>query len=112
MFKKLLDFDYKRKGKEAVGFYLAFLLLNIVIGATLGAVFGRGDSFSSGFNSGVVLGTYGAILTQLVIGIILLSKRNRYKNLLYIILVLISMICSRLGGGLLGLLPLAYLSTK
>lgn len=108
MFKNLLNFEYKRSGKEALGFYLAFLLLNMVVGATLGGIFEQGGSFSSGYTIGV----YGAIILQLIIGILILSKRKRYKKLLYIVLVLLSVLLSKLGGGLLGLIPLAYLATQ
>ena len=36
MFKKLFDFSYKRMPKEAIGFYLAYLLFGMVA-AFLGA---------------------------------------------------------------------------
>lgn len=38
MFINLTTFEYKRTPKEAVGFYLAYLLLYIVVGAVQGAI--------------------------------------------------------------------------
>lgn len=112
MFKNLVDLGYKRTPKEAIGFYLAYLLLNIVIGAVLGGVFHSGNSISSSFSSGVLIGQYGTIITQLIIGILILSKRKRYKSFTYIIIVLLSILLSEFGGALVGLIPLAYLTTK
>lgn len=106
MFNKLLDFKYKRDSKQAVGFYLSFLLLNLVIGGVFGGLFGHDIS------TGAAYGLWGAIITQAVIGTLLLMNRNRYKNLMYIILVLLSLLLTKFGGALFGLIPLAYLTTK
>lgn len=108
MFKNLVDFSYKRKGKEAVGFYLAYLLLGILIGGALTAIVGQDNSFYSG----LAIGAHIAVIFVFVIGILILSQRKRYKNSLYIILVLVSVLLSQLAGDLGGLILLAYLTTK
>ena len=40
MFKNLTDFSYKRTGKEALGFYIGYLVLIVVVGAILGGILG------------------------------------------------------------------------
>jgi len=106
MFKKLVDFDYKRTTKEALGFYLAYLLLNFVVGAVIGTL------AQQDFSTSWTLGSYGAVVTQFILGILIIRNRNLYKNFVYIILVLLSVGLSYWGGGLLGLIPLAYLTTR
>ena len=106
MFKHLTDFTHKRTPKEAIGFYLAYFLLNLIIGAALGIVLNQGFSNSS------VAGTYGAVLTQLILGALILKSRKLFKSFLYIILVILALPLSYIGGGLLGLIPLAYLTTR
>ena len=39
MFSQLFDLEYKRDGKEAFGFYLAYFLLLLLSSGLIGAVF-------------------------------------------------------------------------
>lgn len=106
MFKHLVDFSYKRNTKEAFGFYLAYLLLGLVIGGLAGSLFGQD------FNSGVIAGAYSSAVMLFVVGGLILSKRERYKKFAFILLVFLSVLMSRFGDAILGLIPLAYLTTK
>lgn len=81
----------------------------MIIGGVIGGIFASGNTFSSGFFSGLAIGPYCAVLTQFVIGAMLLNKRRKF---LYIIVVCLSVFLSYYGGGLLGLIPLAYLTTR
>lgn len=111
MFGNLTNFEHKRNIKEALGFYIAYLILNIVVGAVLGVLFGHGTSFNAGYSSGLVVGEYAAIVIQIVVGLLVLIKRKRYKNIFYIILFLLAIFLTKFGGALVGLIPLAYLTT-
>ncbi|MDE2589281.1 MAG: hypothetical protein KGL95_06410 [Patescibacteria group bacterium] len=106
MFKNLLNFKVKRTGKQAIGFYLAFLLFNSLFGAALALTF-AGD-----YNSGVTVGAYGALLVVVVLSVLILRERKRYKSYFFLVFVVVALILTRIGGSLLGLIPLAYLTTK
>lgn len=117
MFKKLTDFSYKRTGKEAFGFYLAYFFLALVIGALCGAVlslFSPADTFEEGLE----LGANSTIIPVITVAYILfisgsvLVKRKLQDNFLYVVLVFISGIFSLFGGALLGLIIPAFLTTK
>lgn len=106
MFKDILNFGIKRSIKNAFGFYLSCLLLNILIGITLAFIFVENT------NLAFAVGSYGVVVVQFVLGILLLRKRNRMKNFWNIVLVILAIFLTRVGGALFGLIPLAYLSTK
>jgi len=111
MFKNLTDFSYKRTGKEALGFYLAYLLLIVLIGVLSGVV----SALASGqqnYELGFRIGNIIAILSCLGLSFAVLSKKNLMNNFGFILLALLSGLLAFIGGGLVGLLPAAYLTTK
>ncbi len=111
MFKKLTDFSYKRSGKEALGFYVAYLVLIIISAGLLGGVIGLilGEE---GITLGMRVGNLIAVFMCLAISFVLLSKKRETGNFGFILLALLSGILAFLGGGILGLIPAAYISTK
>ena len=106
MFKNLLNFKQKRTGKQALGFYLAFVAFNSLFGAALAL------TFTADYNSGVTIGAYGALLVVLVLGVLILREKKRYKSYLFLVLFVLSILLTRVGGSIFGLIPLAYLTTK
>ncbi|MBU4338569.1 hypothetical protein KKB43_02500 [Patescibacteria group bacterium] len=114
MFNNLTDFSYKRNFKEAMGFYIFWLVFILVVGGLLAIVLsiiiGQTDKEAArefGFKVGVAM----AILTNLAISFLILRKKN-LRGISYIFLALLSGVLASVGGGLLGLIPTAYLSTK
>ena len=111
MFKNLTDFSYKRTGKEALGFYIGYLVLIVVVGAILGGILGLvlgEESFEIGLRVGNIL----AILATLGLSFLILSKKKMMNNFGMILLALLSGLLAFVGGGLLGLIPTAYFTTK
>ncbi len=111
MFKKLTEFSYKRNWKEAVGFYLSYLLMGLILGFIAGALFGiimPNRNLSEGLKIGVIVG---AIYT-LIISSIVLVQRKLYKNFGWIILTLLSVILTIFGGAILGLIIPAFMTTR
>ncbi|MFV1916914.1 MAG: hypothetical protein ACC618_00275 [Patescibacteria group bacterium] len=83
----------------------------ILVGALFGAILGLffGDrSFEIGFK----IGNLFVILVTLSLSFAILSKKNLMSNFGLILLAVLSGLLTLLGGGLLGLIPAAYLSTK
>jgi hypothetical protein len=106
MFNDLFNFEKQRTGKEALGFYIAYFLLIAISGGVIGLVFG------------VVLGLSPDLVGWLVAVIFcpwlsyqIISKKNLKGNILYIVLCISSGIGALWMGALLGLIPVAYLTT-
>ncbi|MCH7640638.1 hypothetical protein IID22_00345 [Patescibacteria group bacterium] len=77
--------------------------MGVLAGLALGEA-----SYEIGFRYGNIL----AILVTLGLSFTILSKKNLLSSFGYILLALFSGILAFLGGGLLGLIPVAYLTTK
>ena len=111
MFIKLTDLSFKRDLKQAIGFYIAYLLLLIILSAVLGGVYALATGQDS-LEAGVTFGTTIAIVSSLVLSFAIIFKKNLLTNYLFIVVALLSGVIAFIGGGLLGLIPAAFLSTK
>ncbi len=114
MFKTLTDLGMKRTGKQALGFYLAYLLLFMVVGGLLGGVAGLSgvNSGSGGFDTGMRLGVTVSVILSLGLSILILRAKKKQNSFGLILIALLSGLLAILGGGLLGLIPVAFLTTK
>ena len=79
MFKNLTDFAYKRNRKEALGFYLGYLILIVVVGALAGALFGLASG-QENFELGLRIGNIIGILASLGLSFAVLSKKGLMNN--------------------------------
>jgi len=114
MFKKLTDFSYTRSGKEVFGFYLAYLLLIIILSAVVSSVFvGIGYiTPDQGITTGMKLGTAVAITCCTVLSLLIVSQKKLAGNFGYILLSLVAGLLASAGGSLLGLIIPTLLTTK
>lgn len=113
MFKNLTNFSLKRSFKEALGFYLAYLILAILVSTVSAAILGIILSIEkdSAYAFGIKIGMVSSILFSLILSVVLL-KQKRLNNFIHLLFPLVSAVLALLGGGLLGLIVPAYLSTK
>ena len=111
MFSNLTDFSVKRTIKQAIGFYIAYLILIALSGGLIGSFIGL-ITRNGNFDTGLTMGTYAAVIFSVVISFAIVYKKNLLGNLLYLILVILSGILAFGGGGLFGLIPAAYLTTR
>jgi len=111
MFKNLTNFVYKRNVKEAIGFYIAYLVLVILVAMVLGGIFELVTGDES-FEFGLRIGNVVAIIASVGLFFLILKKKNLMGRFGYIILGLISGLLAFYGGGLLGLIPVAFLTTR
>lgn len=111
MFDKLSDYKYRRTTSQAIGFYVAYLILIVIVGALAGAVVGPMVSSVDPYNSGVRVGVVTAIVISTLLSYSVASQKRLTKNTKFLLLVLSSGVLAFLGGGLLGLIPTAYLTT-
>ena len=107
MFKKLFDLGYKRNTTEALEFYLVYFVLILIGSAVVTYLIGAQD-----FQRGLRAGTFFAATIVLALSLVILSKRRLVSHLNYLLLGLFSVVLAVIGGALLGLIPLAVLSTK
>jgi hypothetical protein len=111
MFKKLTDFGYNRTGKEAFGFYLAYLLFVILAGSVVGGLLGAIIP-DSAYQNGFKVGTYVSVITSLVLSYLVLDRKKLTKDYTCIVLMLVAGLLGMFGGSLFGLIIPAYLTTK
>jgi hypothetical protein len=98
-----------------VGFYVFYLLIFLIIGAICAIVLAHGaQDFEQGLL--VVLGNplFFVILIFMTCGlsVCILRAKKLYKNPLYILLVLVTAVITFMGGLLVGLIPVAFLTTR
>jgi len=115
MFKHLANFSYERNRKEALGFYLAYLVLFVLIGAMVAAIIGVAtntipknfsDTFTKGEEVGAVIVGLGS--AALSIAVLSAKKESRYW---FVLLALASGMLCLFGGGLFGFIIPAYFTT-
>lgn len=114
MFKRLTDLGYRRSTVEAIGFYLAYLLLTMLVSGILSAVVGvyLGDKVADAYQLGVKIGNLTAIIVSMGITFLVLWKKRLLNNFGYILLALLAGVLAVFIGGLAGLMPVAYLTTR
>jgi hypothetical protein len=111
IFNNLTDLGYQRSTKEAIGFYIAYLFLIIIIGLLL--VFGLSAIVQNNtYNFGLVIGNIVAIVISLGVSLLILKEKRLLGNFGFVLLALLSGLLAIFLGGLGGLIPAAYLTTK
>lgn len=112
MFMKLTELGFKRTPTQAVGFYIVYLILIVVLaglsGGVVSLVAGKADDIEFGAAVGLLI----AVAMCLGLGYQVLTKRRLTGQMLYILLVLLGGVLAYVGGGILGLIPVAYLTTR
>lgn len=101
---------------QALGFYIAYFLLALIIGALFGAVSGallsQDQSATVSFTAGQKGGLVVAILFPPLISFMILKSKKLLNNFFYIIIALLSGVLGVFGGAFLGLIPAAFLTTR
>jgi hypothetical protein len=111
MFRRLTDFGHERSLIQAVGFYLAYLVLGIVLGALLGAV--AGMMFKDfGFDAGLMAGAALAVVSCPALSFAILRAKGLLSNVMLLLVAVLSVAGAAVGGLILGLIFVAFLSTR
>ncbi len=112
MWSELTNFGFKRTKKQAFGFYLAYLVLIMLIGFIVGAASSiiSPDSAQS-FAEGLRLGTIVALICSIIITYLVVQKKN-LLSFRYILLILLSGALALFAGGIFGLIVPAVITTK
>ncbi len=111
MFGRLSDFEYQRTPVQALGFYLAYLVTGVVFMAVLGAIAGLIVP-NFGFEGGLTLGTVGAVIVSPIMALLVLRAKGLFGHIGFLLVALLSGVSAAFGGLLLGLIFVAFLTTR
>lgn len=118
MFAHLTDFSYRRTPLQAGGLYILGIILTVALSwffslLSYGSldIFNSNFGLSNGLTAGFNLGRWSAVLvSEIFLALIIISKKL-YHEPWAILLLLATAPLAYFGGGPLGLIPGAYLST-
>ncbi|WP_201027842.1 hypothetical protein [Leptospira interrogans] len=118
MFKRINDFAYQRNWKEAIVFYIVWLLITIISSGlissiSIGLVGIVGLKFlpEESFQIGIKIGNFIAVVSCFFISFTILKKKNLHTHIGFILIGLFSGLLAVILGGFGGLIPCLYLST-
>ena len=118
MFKDLLVFEKQRTGKEAFGFFLAYLLFSgLLVGiitsffSTSVAPSGFAEGFEQGLEEGQAVGAYFYSVLSLALSALILFRKGHLKSFGFVLIGLSSGVLALFLVAFLGLVPTAYLTT-
>ena len=116
MFRHLIDFKFRRSTNQAVGFYIVYLLATVLIVGIISYIYLEmtGQSLSSDDESFLLVAqvaTKSVVVIVLALSILILNAKNLIRDSRSLIIVLIAVAFTFVAGGLLGFIPVAYLTT-
>jgi hypothetical protein len=114
MFIKLFEFSFTRNTKQAIGFYIAwFVILAVASGLFSAAVipFLGGTTFREGFSEGVKIGSSFVIIADTFFAFWIVKSKRSF-SVTNVALAFLAGALSIFGGAVLGLIPIAYLTTR
>ncbi len=110
MFSKLAKYETERTVKEAVGFYLAYLFLGLMLGFAIGFIAGALNP-QNAKHAALVAGSIFAVVSCVTIAILIALKKSQTSSFRTLLIIGITAIASIFLGALGGLIPVAYLTT-
>lgn len=112
MFKELANFKLKRTPLQALGFYIVYFVVTIVIGATLATVLGLATGNTNNFQFGYKIGNLSAVAISMVLSFLVLQQKKMINDVGWLLLGLSAGLLAFYGGALLGLIPSTILTTR
>lgn len=110
MFSRLFDLAYQRTGLQAFGMYLAYGIINILVAFAAGMILSLVNPIAT-FEDGVFVGTVVVIISCLLVSGLMVHKK-RIVDVKSVAFVILAGLLAGIGGTLLGMIPVAYLSTQ
>ena len=117
MFTNLTQFGFVRTRKQAFGFYLAWLLVTIIVAGLAGVLIGSftatpGGTFAQGYREGAPVGATAGVIICTIFVISILNAKKMFSHFSSILFIVGTIALSLVGGGILGLIIPAYLTTR
>jgi hypothetical protein len=111
MFQNIFDYSFKRTTSQAIGFYIIHLILIIITAGLIAGIIGTAVNNNT-FQFGARIGQISAVIACIALGLVIIKKKQLTNNPMYLILALVAGLIAYFAGGLLGLIPVAYLTTR
>lgn len=113
MFNKLIDFSYERSLIEALGFYISYLILGLILVLVIGGAIGLSIGLKNTNDEwGYFMGRIIVIIFVLALSFLILYKKKLLSNLWLILLALSSIVLADFGGIWFGMIIPAFFTTK
>lgn len=116
MLSELTNFALIRTGKEAFVFYCTYLLLILIgiiaLSGTIDLLFGIDTNSEKYFMISQRIGTICVLLICIFLAYRILQTKNLMNNYSSYLFLATTAALAFLGGALLGMLPVAYLTTR
>ena len=109
MFSRLTEFKYKRSPAEAIGFYISYLFIIVILSILITGAIGLFVPID--FSQGVNIGTLVASISVLYLSFSIAKAKCINKQFTIIIIIIIAPVIALFIGGLGGLIPVSYLTT-
>ena len=113
MFKDLMSFATVRTPIQALGFYIVYLLIGILIGGLFGGIGGivvNPSQAASALAVGAKWGQLASLPYVLILAVTIVVKKK--LGLGYYVLSLTGPLLALFGGAILGLIPVAFITTR
>ncbi len=112
MFKNLTDFGLKRDFKEALIFYIVYLVLFILSGGLIAGLLASFTNSERAFQMGLKITNVLVFVAVFVISFLIVKEKRLLTDIRYVGLILLSGLLAVWGGGILGLIIPAILTTR
>ncbi len=118
MFANLKYLQTKRTAKQAVGFYIAFSIIIILITSISGGIIGilfyllSLGTLAQMSQTAQFIGSMMAIIIISLLGLLSLRSKKSFNDSVQLALVVIGIVLAIFFSGMLGLILIAYLTTK
>ena len=117
MFKELMNLKYKRSAKQAIGFYIIYFLIGILLSAILAgsivsilARMGMIPDTQTAITIGQVVGACCSIVYCFSLSLLILISKRLYTSIPAILLTLLTILAAAIMGSFLGCICPAILS--
>lgn len=111
MFQHLMEYGYRRTPAQAFGFYIVHLVIIALAGGLTAFLLpDLGLEGYTAFEQGVLIGTIVAMTLCVATGLRIIRLKQAFSAA-NVVIVLLSATLAWFGGGFLGLIPIAYLTT-
>jgi hypothetical protein len=113
MFTHLLDFGCKRTGTQALGFYVTYMFISLVMTVLINCCIlliccnFETLTFEEGFNYGVLAGRSASVVFSLAITLMIIMQKKRGHHIPSLGLVAAAGILACFRGSLFGMIPAA-----
>jgi hypothetical protein len=111
MFKKLTDLETKRTIVQAIGFYLAYLLIFTLIGAIIGGIAQFWFRNKVTIFDTIYIAFVSQIVLCLILSFLVIYEKGRFNHFGLLFIVLVSIFSLVFMNAFGGLIPIAIMTT-